>query len=151
MSSQRTASRRVASSICLGLGLAATVVSVIWMAVDQATGDSVASHVRELYSPYGEVPDPVVPWVFLYGVFGLGVIGWAVALAGTWRGARWARWWSTGCFVVGSALLIFGALVSEHDMPILPLSWRIVSIALASFGGIALAVTWLPTTERIEE
>ncbi len=151
MTSERTASRRVALSICLGLGLAATVVAMIWMAVDQATGDSVASRVHELYEPYGQIPDPIVPWIFLYSVFGLGALGWATALAVTWRGASWARWWSTACFVVGSALLIFTAVVFEHETPILPLSWRVVSIALAVFGAIALAVAWLPTTERIKE
>lgn len=151
MSTERTASRRIAVSICLGLGLAATVVALIWMVVDQATGDSVASHVHELYTPYGDVPDPIVPWVFLYSVFGLAIVGWAVALIGTWRGAKWARWWSTACFVVGSALLIFGAVVSEHEVPILPLSWRIVSIALAAFGALTVVVAWLPTTERIKK
>lgn len=94
MGSQRTASRRVASSICLGLGLAATVGALIAMVVDQASGDSVAARVHELYAPYGRIPDPIVPWVFLYGVFGLGAVGWAVALSGAWRGSRW---WSPGC------------------------------------------------------
>ncbi len=151
MGAERTASRRVAVSICLGLGSATTVVAVIWMVVDRATGDSVATHVHELYAPYGEVPDPIVPWVFLCGVFGLAMVGWAVALVGTWRQARWARWWSTACFVIGSVLLIFGAVVSEHDTPILPLSWRIMSIALAVLGAITLVVAWLPTTDRIKK
>lgn len=151
MGSQRTASRRVASSICLGLGLAATVGALIAMVVDQASGDSVAARVHELYAPYGRIPDPIVPWVFLYGVFGLGAVGWAVALSGAWRGSRWARWWSTTCCLVGSALLFFGAVVSEHDMFILSLSWRVMSIVLAVFGWVAVVVAWLPTTDRIGE
>lgn len=46
-------------------------------------GDSVVPpRPLELYAPYGEVPDPIVPWVFLYSVFGLALVGWQSRLLG---------------------------------------------------------------------
>ena len=151
MTAERTASRQVALSICVGLGLAGTVVALIVMAVDHVSSDSIAAHVQELYEPYGEIPDPVVPWIFLYGIFAVGVVGWAIASVGAWRKAWWSRWWCAAACCVGGALLIFLAVVSEHGSPILPLPWRIVSIAVAAVGAITTMIAWLPTTERIME
>ena len=151
MAAQRTASRQVASSISAGTGLAITVAALVVMVIDHATGDSVATRVHEIYAPHGTIPDPIVPWIVLYGVFGAGTVAWAIALRGTLRGARWSRWWSTACFIVGSAALLFVFMVSEHGEAILPLSWRIWCATLAGFGVVAIAIAWLPTTERITE
>lgn len=46
--------------------MAASIIILIWMAVDQATANSVRTHVIALYSPYGTIPDPMVPRLFLY-------------------------------------------------------------------------------------
>ncbi|TFD06282.1 hypothetical protein E3T25_02880 [Cryobacterium sandaracinum] len=151
MKTERTASRQVALSICVGMGLAGTVVALILMAVDQVSSDSIAAHVQELYEPFGKIPDPIVPWIFQYSIFAVGVVGWAIASVGAWRKAWWSRWWCAATFCVGSALLIFAAVVSEHGSPILPLPWRIVSIAVAAVGAITTMIAWLPTTDRITE
>lgn len=146
---ERTASRRTAFTITVGVGLVATVVAMIWMAIDHATSNSVLGHVTVLYTPHGAVPDPAVPWLFLYGTFGAGAVGWTIALLGSVRKASWVRWFSTGCFVAGSALLLFLFLVSEHHQTILPTGWRMVCLSLMIYGIIAILVAWLPTTERI--
>ncbi|MEU1399080.1 hypothetical protein ABZ403_23830 [Micromonospora zamorensis] len=146
---ERSASRRTAFTIALGVGLAATLIAIIWMVVDRATTNSISAHVTSLYSPYGDVPDPIVPWIFLYFTFGLGAICWAVTLLGSVRNAGWVRWFSTGCFLAGTVLLVFGFLVSEHNTAILSTGWRVVCLCMAIYGTVVMLIAWLPTTDRI--
>lgn len=147
---QRTASRQTAFTLTAGLGLAAGIITLIWMALDQATTNSVVIHVASVYSAYGTVPDPRVPWLFLYASFGAGSICWALALWGSIHNAKKTRIFSTAAFLAGGALLIFLFMVSEHGSPILPTAWRIVCLCTAIYGGVAMLVAWLPVTGRIQ-
>lgn len=146
---ERTASRRTAFTLTAGVGLAASIITLIWMAVDQATANSVRTHVIAMYGPYGTIPDPAVPWLFLYATFGAGAICWALTLWGSVRHARWTRLFSTAVFLVGGALLLFLYMASEHDTAILPTGWRIVCLCTAIYGAIVMLVAWLPTTGHI--
>lgn len=147
---RRTASRQKAFTLTSGLGLAAGIVTIICLAIDHATANSVLSHITEMYSPYGTVPDPTVPWLVLYATFGAGTICWAVTMRGSARENKWTRVFGTAAFLVGGALLIFLFMVTEHGQAILPTSWRIVCLSTAIYGGVAMLVAWLPTTDRIQ-
>lgn len=150
MASQRPpASRRVAVSLCLALGLLMTVVSLIAMAADRLGSDGIAAHVRELYGPQGQDPDPDVLWAYLATLFVVGALCWAVALWATLRRARWACGWSTAAFVLGGSALVFTGVVTEHGSAIFPLGWRLACFAQAGLGAVAVLVAWLPLNDRV--
>ncbi len=147
---ERTASRSTAFALVTGLGFAGSVIALICMAIDQATGNSVRTHVIDLYTPFGTIPDPAIPWIALYATFAAGAICWGIALWGALRKVGWVRAFSTVVFLIGGTLLIFLFMASEHDAAILPGAWRIVCLSTAIYGAIAMLVIWLPTTGRIK-
>lgn len=149
MMMERTASRSTAFALTTGVGFAGSIVALICMAIDQATINSIRAHVIDMYTPFGTVPDPMVPWLFLYATFTAAAICWAVALWGTLRNARWTRLFSTVVFLLGGALLLFLFMVSEHGTAILPTAWRIVCLCTAIYGAVVMFVAWLPTTDHI--
>lgn len=146
----RTASRSEAYRLTVGVGMAGSVLALIWLVVDYATSHTVAAHVEALYSPYGAVPDTSIPWFVLLATFGLASASWALILRGTLTQASWVRIVSIAAFVLGTALLVFLFLVQEHGTPILPTGWRVVSLVMAGYGAVAMLVAFLPTTEKIK-
>lgn len=146
---ERTASRSTAFALTAGVGFAGGVIALIFMAMDRATGNSVAAHVVDLYQPFGTVPDPLVPWVFLCVAFALATICWAISLRATLRNARWTRTFSTISSLLAGVLLVFLFMVSEHGTAILPTAWRVACLSAAIYGAIAVLLAWLPTTDRI--
>lgn len=153
----RTASRGTALTISIGLGLLASVVILVWMLIDQFTTNTVAAHNTELFSPQGAVPDPAPLWMVLYAAFGVGAVCWGIALRGAVKGAKWARWFATISFIIGTGLLLFCFFITEYDFPALsdsplfPLGWRITCLCMAAYGAVVMLVAWLPTTDRITE
>ncbi len=147
---ERTASRQTAFALTAGLGLAAGIVILIWMVVDNATTNTVLARVTANYGPVGTIPDPMVPWLVLYATFGAGLICWALALCGAVQQAKWTRQFSTVAFLAGGALLVFLFMVSENGNAILPTGWRIVCLSAAIYGVVAMLVAWLPVDGRIK-
>lgn len=144
-----TASRRAALAICTGLGVVACLTTIALAARDRATVDTVRAHVVALYTPYGTVPDPGVPWLALDVVLGAGAACWALGLAWLARDLRGARAFCAVTSLAGTVLLGALALVQEHGTAILPDRWRLACLGVALLAATAAAVALLPVTGRI--
>lgn len=131
-------------STLLTIGLVASIVAIVAMAIDQSGGNSVADHSREIYLPLGKDPNPGAIWAILYSVFIVGALGWAATLWGSIRKFGWIRIGVTTAFVIGSFTLAYLSVASEYGSPILPESWRLVCGAMALYGLVTTVFAWLP-------
>jgi hypothetical protein len=148
---QRTASRSTAFALTAAVGLTANVITLIVLAIDNITGNSIAAHVTAMYRPYGTIPDLTLPWIVLYVTFAAASACCGFALWGSVHQARWTRPFSTVVFLIGGSLLVFLFMVSEHGAAILPTGWRVVCLSMAIYSLVAMLIAWLPTTDRIRE
>ena len=136
------------AGLALSIGLALSLASIAGLLVDQMSVHSLSDHVRAQYSPYGEVPDPNVLFVYLYMTAGLGVVAWLIALRGARRRKPWVPWLAGMTFVVGATLAVFNLVITEHGTQIFPVLWSLLGLLPSVAGLIGVILLWTHTGSR---
>ncbi|MCD0446966.1 hypothetical protein LO763_25425 [Glycomyces sp. A-F 0318] len=127
--------------IALYAGLALSVIGAVAPYLDIATADTIGAHVRDAYPdwPASDVQkdrDAIALALALLG--GLGAVTWIVAIATA--GKRWARWFVTAAFAVGTVLaLSIGFMGGEAYSTIAPPAYGAL-VTLPCLAGLAAAV-----------
>jgi hypothetical protein len=128
----------------MGIGLLLTVITLIALIIDQASGSSIADHVNALYAPLGLHPDPNVLFGYLYVIGGIGVLLWLTMIWGVRRDKRWARVVASFVLVVATSLALLVLFVSEYGGQIFPTLWGILGLLPCLAGLVAVILLWTP-------
>jgi hypothetical protein len=97
-------------------GLALTVVALIVLYVDHATGNALADHIRAGYPTYSQarIDTAVTTYlVYLSVVGGLGILSWLWTIWAVKAGKRWARAAATAVFALATGIALFDLLVKD--------------------------------------
>jgi hypothetical protein len=102
------------SAMYAGLGL--TVVAVIVLYLDLATGNVLAGHIRAGYPTYtqGRIDTAVMTYlIYLSSLGALGIICWFWAIWAVRTGKRWARSVATMMLALGVVIALFNLFVKD--------------------------------------
>jgi hypothetical protein len=128
----------------MGIGLLLTVVTLVALIIDQASGSSIADHVNALYAPLGLHPDPNVLFGYLYVTGGIGVLLWLTTIWSVSQHKRWARVVASFVLVVATSLALLVLFVSEYGGQIFPTLWGILGLLPCLAGLVAVILLWTP-------
>lgn len=133
----------------MGVGLLLTVIALIALVIDQATGHTLAGHVEALYAPYDLDPDPNVLFGYLYVVGTIRILLWLATIWGVKQGKRGVKIGAALVFVAGISIALFNAFVSEYGVEIFPTLWSVLGLLPSVAGLMAVILLWAPdrTTE----
>ena len=127
-----------------GLGL--TVVALIVLYADHATGNVLARHIRAGYPSYTQArigSAATTYLVYLTVVGALGVVCWLVTIWAVKAGKRWARGAATAIFTLGTGIALIDLLIRDTsgDTGLPPLlGWAGMLPSLA--GLLAVTLLW---------
>ena len=136
------------ATLAISIGLVLSVASIVGLLVDQMSVGNLADHVTAQYSPYGEVPDSIVLFAYLYTTAGPGVVTWLIALRGARRRKPWVPLLAGMTFVVGAVLVVFNLVITEHGTQIFPVLWSVLGLLPSVAGLIAVILLWTRTGSR---
>jgi hypothetical protein len=131
--------RRLLTALYIGLAL--SVIGAVAPLVDIATVDTIGDHVRDAYPDWsagdvGKDRDAIA--YSLAGLGALGAVAWIIAIAGA--GKRWARWYITAVFVLGTiTALSVGFMGGEAYTTIAPPAYGAL-VSLPCLAGLAAAI-----------
>lgn len=126
-------------------GLALTLIAVLAVVVDQATSDSLASHILHTYPNYTAAElnrDKGVLLTYMFSIGAVGAVSWLGTIWAVKRRKRWARGTATTIFVLACGISLFNLLVEEYGNTVLPTSLAVPGALPCLAGLVAVVLMW---------
>lgn len=128
----------------LWAGLAASVLTMLAVVVDQAAIGSIDQRVAQVYQGYGDIGAGtgsfVVTLLLTVGV--LGVLGWLWAIRGVARGRRWVAPVGTVLFVLGTGTAVLVLTAAEYGRTLVPTWLGLLGLLPSVVGLVAVVQLW---------
>lgn len=128
----------------LWVGLAASLLTMLAVVVDQAAIGSIDERVAQVYRGYGDIGAGtgsfVVTLLLTVGV--LGALGWLWTIRGAARGRRWVAPVGTALFVLGAGTAVLVLTAAEYGRTLVPTWLGLLGLLPILVGLVAVVQLW---------